>query len=254
MKIVKVPSSLGGLDKKGSEKAPDLIMEEVKNFYLNEQGACSDFSIEAVDVVSGNIEETNRRISLKEGDIFLGGDHSITFPSFCNFSKKFKNPGLVVFDAHPDCVNNFNPPTHEDYLRVLIEQGTLKKENVILVGIRNWHKNELDFLKQNKITFFTFKQLFNNIDNVCDTVMELAREFDGFYLSIDIDAVDPSMAPGTGYIEPGGLTSRELIYFIQRLKLLKNLKRADIVEVNPGKDINGLTVKLAAKIIMELVQ
>ncbi len=253
MKIVKVSSSLGGLTKKGSEKAPDLIVKEIKNFFLNEDGSSAQFDIENVDVDMQDIEETNRRIALKEGDIFIGGDHSITYPCFSNFAKKFKNPGLIVFDSHPDCVNDFKPPTHEDYLRVLIKEGTLKKENVILVGIRDWDKSEFYFLKDNKIKFFTLKQLFNDVENICDIVMELAREFDGLYLSLDVDVVDPSMAPGTGHLEPGGLTSREFIYFIQRLKLLKNLKRVDLVEVDPDKDINNITVRLAAKIVAELI-
>ena len=97
------------------------------------------------------------------------------------------------------------------------------------------------------------KNLFLNIDNACDSVMEICRQFNELYLSIDIDVLDPSFAPGTGYLEPGGLSTRELIYFIQRIKLLKNLKRIDLTEVNPEKDINDITVKNAAKIISELL-
>jgi len=82
--------------------------------------------------------------------------------------------------------------------------------------------------------------------------METARGWGAFYLSIDIDVIDPAFAPGTGFREPGGLTSREMIYFIQRLKRLKNLKMTDITEVNPSKDSADLTVKLAAKLVKEL--
>ena len=131
MKIVKIPSSLGGLTKKGSMKAPDLIVEEIKNFFLNEDGSSAQFDIENVDVDVNDIEETNRRIASKEGDIFIGGDHSITYPCFSNFAKKFKNPGLIVFDSHPDCVNDFKPPSHEDYVKVLVKEGTLKKSQMI---------------------------------------------------------------------------------------------------------------------------
>jgi len=87
---------------------------------------------------------------------------------------------------------------------------------------------------------------------VCESIMSVAREWDGSYLSIDIDALDPAYAPGTGHSEPGGLTTRQLIYFIQRLKILKNLNAADIVEVNPKKDVNDMTSKVAAKLIAEL--
>ena len=91
------------------------------------------------------------------------------------------------------------------------------------------------------------------IRNICDAVMESAKDFDGLYISIDIDSVDPAFAPGTGYPEPAGLSSRELLYFIHRLKKLKNLKAVDIVEVNPEKDLNDITSRLAAKLCVELV-
>ena len=172
---------------------------------------------------------------------------------FKAFSERYSNPGLIVFDAHPDCENDFSPPTHEDYLRMLIKDGYVKPENVIILGVRNAHSNEIKFMKENSIRNVTARQAFNNVPDICDGVMEWARDFDGFYVSVDIDAVDPAFAPGTGYIEPGGFSSRELIYFIQRLKLLKNFKSADLVEVNPEKDINGMTVALAARLITEML-
>lgn len=253
MKIVKVKSSQGCLGKnKGCEKAPDEIVKELENFYLNEKGFRKDFESVDCEVVENNIEETNQNIMNIEGDVFLGGDHSITYASFIGFAKKFTNPGLIIFDAHPDCENNFKPPSHEDFVKVLIEDGFLKKENLIIVGVRNWHKKEFYYLKENKIKYFVMKNM-KDMEDVCDSVMELSNNFDGLYLSIDIDCVDPAFAPGTGFIEPGGMSSRDLIYFVQRLKLLRNLKRTDIVEVNPDKDVNGMTVKLAAKVLGELL-
>jgi len=254
VKIIKVKSSQGCLGKNiGCEKAPDEIINALNKIYCSEEKTNAYFETDEAEVIKYNIEETNEKIEAKEGDIFIGGDHSITYGCFKGFAKKFKNPGLIVFDAHPDCVNNFKPPSHEDYLRVLIEEGVLNKENAVLIGLRNWHKNEIEFLEKNKIKIFPMKNLFNNSEDVCDTIMEIARSFDGLYISIDIDAVDPAFAPGTGYAEPGGMSSRELVYFIQRLKKLNNLRRADLVEINPDKDVNGMTVKLGAKIIKELI-
>ena len=89
------------------------------------------------------------------------------------------------------------------------------------------------------------------IHEISESVMAAAKDFEALYVSIDIDVLDPAFAPGTGCTEPAGLTSRELIYFVQRLKLLKNLKIVDIVEINPKKDVNNMTSKLGAKIIAE---
>jgi len=261
MMLLKVPFSGGSLGKnKGCELAPDLVIEKTKQFYLNEEGILPFFSIEDVKIVNDNIEETNNNIlnavknNLKETDklLMLGGDHSITFSSFKAFSGGFDNPGLVVFDAHPDCVNNFMPPTHEDYLRVLIEKNILKKENLVIIGLRNWHKEEYAFLKENKIKFYSMKEIAQEgIKEVSEAVMSVAKDFDALYISIDIDAIDPCFAPGTGYTEPGGLTSREMLYFLRRLKILKNLRMLDLVEINPSRDINQLTVSLAAKLVVE---
>ena len=86
--------------------------------------------------------------------------------------------------------------------------------------------------------------------DISEAVMELANKWDGLYISIDIDVLDPAFAPGTGYPEPGGLSIRELIYFLHRLKKLHNFRGGDLVEVNPKKDAG--TAIVAAKIITEL--
>ena len=125
---------------------------------------------------------------------------------------------------------------------------------VILIGLRSWDGKEKEFLDANKIRYFTMKQIMlTGISEVCDTVTETIREWGSVYLSIDIDVVDPSAAPGTGHCEPGGMSSRELIYFLQRIRLLKNLGMIDLVEVNPSKDVNEMTVKLGAKLLSELL-
>ena len=261
MILLKAGFSGGSLGKNnGTEKAPDKVLERVKKFYLNENGVLPFFNVKDVKVDEGNIEETNVNIfnavkgCMKETNkvMLLGGDHSITFSGFKAFAEGFDNPGLVVFDAHPDCVNNFEPPTHEDYLKVLIEKGVLKKENVIIVGLRNWHKEEYAFLKQNRIKFYSMKEISQEgVREVSEAIMSVAKNFDGLYVSMDIDAVDPSSAPGTGYMEPGGLSSREILYFLHRLKLLRNLKMLDLVEINPLKDVNEMTVSLGAKLVVE---
>ncbi len=231
MIFVKVPYSRGSLGKNnGCEKAPNLLVDG-----------------EIIQVDNSNIDLTMENISHAKGDFFIGGDHSITYGSFKGFAKEFSNPGIIVFDAHPDLEVSTNSVTHEDYLSKLIEDGILKKENVILVGIRNISRNELKFLSG--MNYFTMERIFRNEEDICDSVMELALKFDGLYLSIDIDVLDPAFAPGTGYLEVGGMGVNELLYFLKRLRKLRNLKRIDLVEINPDKDINGVTIKTGRKII-----
>ena len=106
--------------------------------------------------------------------------------------------------------------------------------------------------KEKKIKYYSMKEIFQTgIHEVIDGVMETARQWKSFYLSIDIDACDSAFAPGTGITEPGGLSARDLIYSIQRIGLLENLGMIDIVEINPEKDVNEMTSILAAKLIKE---
>ncbi len=232
MRIVNVSKTDGRKETKGCSNASLEIIKQLKEVWLNENFKKLDYEI------------------LGDGDLYLGGDHSNTYHNFI----KSGCDSLLIFDAHPDVYQEFNEATHLDWLKFLIEENKVKKENVVLVGIRSFHKKEIDFLKENRIKFFDMKKIFElGVKEICDLVMENVNDFNKLYLSIDIDAVDPAFAPGVGFSEPGGLSSREMIYFIQRLKLLKNLKKVDIVEVNLEKDVNNQTVKLAAKIIWELV-
>lgn len=263
MKLVKVPFSAGGLGKtKGCELGPERIVDKLKEFYLSESGMLPVFDVEEIRVDQNNIEKSfndireQSKVILKNHDkpIFIGGDHSVTYPLVDAFAKTYPdNPGLIVFDAHPDCESDFLPATHEDIIRGLVKNGIIKKENIILVGLRNWHKEEYKFLKENKIKYFDMKELsIEGLKEASESFMSVAKNFGSLYISIDIDVLDPAFAPGTGYPEPGGLTTRELLFFLHRLKNMRNLKAMDIVEINPSKDINDITSKVGAKLVVEL--
>jgi len=260
MKVILAPFSAGGLGKtKGCELAPSAILSASKEIFLNEFLKSPKIRELALDLDNSNIELSFEKIEncikeLPEKPLILGGDHSITYASFKGFSKKFSNPGILVFDAHPDLENDFFPPSHEDYLRRLISEGHVKSENVVLVGVRNLHQNELKVINDLNLKPFYMKNAYNlGVEDLANLIMQNVRKVDGLYVSIDIDVIDPAFAPGTGHIEPGGFTSREFLYLIQRILNLKNIRAFDIVEVNPTKDINGMTVKLGAKILLELL-
>ena len=261
MIILKTPFSKGSLGKNmSSNSAPDKIIEQTNDIYLNESGFAFNLNIDSIDVDNDNIVATNQKIAdklkhqgFRDKVCLLGGDHSITYPAFKAFAEKHPGAGLIILDAHPDCEAETEPPSHEDFVRYLVKQGIVAKDRLILFGLRNMTGNEKQFLDDNKIKYFTMKQInMTGLSDVIDGLTETVRTWPALYLSIDIDVADPACAPGTGYIEPGGLTARQLIYLIQRLKLLKNLKMVDIVEVGPDKDINDMTSKLAAKLLVEL--
>lgn len=247
----------------GCEKAPIEILESMEDIYSNEKGKIVErklLNVSELKIDNNNVEEANkliynnsRKLFLKQDNvIFLGGDHSISYSLVKGFADNYKEPFLIVFDAHADCMTPGKEPTHEEWLRKLVEEG-FNSKNVVIVAARNIHPEERAFLDRNKIRVYGMKQIFEDIEGICDAIMESARNSDAFYISIDIDSIDPAFAPGTGYLEPGGLASRELLYFLQRLLLLKNFKGADIVEINPDRDETGRTIKLGAKILSELI-
>jgi arginase len=261
MIILKAPFSNGSLGKNpSSSKAPDIILKQAEDLYLNEQGFSPNLKPSPIEINQSNIDDTNKNIieavkdqSFNEKVCLLGGDHSITYAGFRAFAQKHPDAGLLILDAHPDCEQGTDTPSHEDFVRKLVKDGIADKNKLIIFGLRNWTGAEKQFLDANNIRYFTMKQInLTGLSNVIDGLTETISAWPAIYLSIDIDIADPSAAPGTGYIEPGGLTARELIYLIQRLKLMKNLKMIDLVEVGPDKDTNNMTSKLAAKLLVEL--
>ncbi len=155
MYIVKVPG-INGLGKtKGCEKAPDAILYALKEIHSSELGKPLDFrllDLEEIHLDNSDLELTNNLIyrnSFKMFEnhpktIYLGGDHSISYSLVRGFfdscENSAKEPFLIVFDAHADCMTPMKEPTHEEWLRKLIEDGFPAK-NILLVGVRNMWNN-----------------------------------------------------------------------------------------------------------------
>jgi formiminoglutamase len=268
MKIITVPFSGGGLGHgDGSNEAPKKIIANFENLFSNERGQEPKFKID--NYLDDKLDEKNLNKShqiiqeyaekQKGKVVFIGGDHSITHPLVKGYKKSLdeQNPEgellFIVFDAHPDLMDDFRPPTQEDYLRVLLAEKILKPENVVLIGLRNWDKEELNFIKENKIKYFSMNDILKKgVVEISNELVKIINDHNKSYLSIDIDVVDPVEAIGTGYIEHGGMSSRELIYMVQEIAKTKKICAVDVVEVNPKKDFKEMTSKLASKLIFEL--
>jgi len=235
---------INALGLEGPEELPEAIKEFIKT------------PIENIKVNNDNIQESENILYNKakeifnknEKQIFIGGDHSITYPIFKAFQENNNNPFLIVFDAHIDCDFCTKEPTHEEWLRALVEQG-FPGENIIIIGARKIWDVEKKFLLKNNVKVFT--EIFD-IETAADYITEKANGQD-LYISIDIDALDPAFAPAVNYPEPVGLSSKEFFYIFKRLLKIKSLKTIDIVEAIPEKDKNhdNLTIRTIAKIIEE---
>lgn len=262
MQIIRI-GLINGLGKtKGCEKAPVKVLESLKELGSNEKGNLVEFdklNLEEIHVDLNDIREASHLIfeNSKEAfeknfkTFFIGGDHSISYSTGKAFNKTQANPLLIVFDAHADCIEADKEPTNEEWLRKLVDEG-FPGSRIILISARVLLEEEIEFIKENNILWIKMDVL-NELEEICDMIMERARKASGFYVSIDIDCVDPAFAPGTASLAPGGLSSRELIYFLKRLSIMNNFRGADIVEINPDKDFNDITVKLGAKLLAEMI-
>ncbi len=263
MEIIRVKLVNSAGESQGCEKAPAELLKSLKEIKSKGDKSFFEFeklNLEEIHVDLENIEEANHLIFENSKEIFeknnkslfIGGDHSISYSIVRAFMEVEENPLLIVFDSRSNCVEPGKYPTNKEWLRKLVDVG-FNPDRIILISTRSFTNGELDFLNKNKIVIIGMDVLQEDLEGVCDLIMERARSSSGFYLSIDISCVDPAFAPGTSFLEPGGLSSREIIYLVKRLKLLDNFRGADIVEINPDKDISKMTIKLGAKILSEMI-
>jgi agmatinase len=189
--------------------------------------------------------------------LFLGGDHSVSIPLFKAFTGHHKGAvGYIQFDSHPDLANNFegHPWSHANTARRNIEQPNLSFNHMAFVGVRSFLSEELEFYKANpQIGWHTARSIYRRgIETVAQEVVAQLKGVEAVYLSLDIDGIDPSCAPGTGTPEHGGPTTRECLEFLRIIFAGLPVKAMDIVEVSPPLDISDVTSLAALKVIYEV--
>ena len=193
--------------------------------------------------------------------IVLGGDHSITWPSATAVAE-VRRPGsigIVHFDAHADTANDDWGVLagHGTPMRRLIESGAVRGSNFVQVGLRGyWPPVEtFEWMQANGLRWHFMTEIEERGAEavVDDAIAEALDGPDAIYLSVDIDVVDPGLAPGTGTPEPGGLLSRELLRAIRRIVGAVELAGMDIVEVSPPYDHAETTSMIANRAALEAI-
>ena len=191
--------------------------------------------------------------------ITLGGDHSITWPAATAVAevKGFGNVGMVHFDAHADTADTLygNLASHGTPMRRLIESGAIPGKNFVQLGLRGyWPPKEIfDWMREQGMRWHTMDEIWQRgFQTVMkDAISEALSAADSLYISIDVDSLDPSFAPGTGTPEPGGIMSADLLRMVRTLCLEHNVVGIDIVEVSPAYDVSDLTVNVAHRLAFE---
>ncbi len=251
--IVGIPSELGSLSpvkdyiraprniREGSYRifAPifgDLNMREIYDY--------GDLDLEDIkslsEIYDRIYEELNKIYKKDKKYIFLGGDHSITYPIIKLLKEYWGEFTLIYFDAHPD-IHPDPYMNYQSFVYYLIKDGVIKPQNIIMLGISNCSFQEKDNLKKFGIKYFTPYNIWKDLEKVTKEIEKFTYG-KNVYISIDIDVFDT----GCGHwIEPFGIRPFHYFDIIKNIK--GNVLGFDIVELYS----NEFCENLAAKLIIE---
>ena len=197
---------------------------------------------EAVTVIREGIAD-----AIADGSrvLSIGGDHMVTWPIVQAVSAVHDDLTIVHFDAHPDLYDELDGDrySHACPFARIMEEG--KVSRLLQFGIRTMTPHQRA-----------------QADRFGVEVHEL-RDWDGaipplsgpVYISIDADALDPAFAPGVSHNEPGGMTTRQLLESLRQIgDGDAQVVGADVVEINPSRDVNDQTAMVGGKLVRELLQ
>jgi arginase len=180
---------------------------------------------------------------VKEGacPVSLGGDHSVTYPIVRALAAHVGPLQILHFDAHPDLYDEYlgNRRSHASPFARIMEERLASR--LVQVGIRTLNRHQREQAGRFGVEIVPMRGFEPG------RVPVLAAPL---YVSIDLDGLDPAYAPGVSHHEPGGLTVRDVLTVLdsQRAPLVG----ADVVELNPDRDIHDMTAVVAAKLVREL--
>ena len=190
--------------------------------------------------------------------IVLGGDHSISFPNIAEIAAQRGPDSLAVvhFDTHADTADEIGGLkwTHGSPFRRLVEEGAIRGDRLIQVGLRGYwpFPEEFTWMRDAGIRWHRMEDITERgIDRVMGDVIGQVADAESVFVSVDIDVLDPAFAPGTGTPEPGGMTTRELLRAVRAITLAKPLAGMDLVEVSPPYDHASITALAAHRVVME---
>ena len=226
--------------------------------------------LEAVrDVCEEVAEQAEAMISSGLFPIFLGGDHSIAIGTVSGVARNFERIGVIWLDAHAD----FNTPQtspsgnihgmplsvltgagHPDLVAIGGEGASVRTEDIVIVGLRSVDLEERRLLNDAGIRLYTMKEVdAYGIASVVRRALRALSHLDQVHVSLDLDVVDPDVAPGVGTPVRGGLTYREAHLVMELINEAGIAASLDVVEINPILDQRNGTAELAVELVASLM-
>lgn len=264
-----VPFDLGSSFRAGARHGPARVREASRLIRRAQQpSGLAPFDLLLVaDIGDAPVHPLDRQAALASIESFfrqlvaararplaVGGDHTVTLPILRALGKEHGPLALVQLDAHSDTLDQLagKEITNGTVFRRAIEEELVEPERVVQLGLHGtlFAPDEQDWIRSQGALLIGIEEID---DRGLDPVIAETRERVGShstYLSLDIDVVDPAFAPGTGGVEAGGLSPREVIRVLRGLSGLQFVG-ADVVEVCPPLDVRDLTSALAANLLFE---
>jgi len=254
--IVGIPQDENSSFLRGAAAAPDRIREALHSPSSNltaENG--TDLGAEERWRDAGDVGSPEAQPSFSEIEAFvgslvtrgerviaLGGDHSISVPLVRAHAEVHSGLTILHLDAHPDLYDELDGSrvSHGCPFARIMEEGLAAR--MVSVGIRTANPHQ----RQQAERFGV--ETFGPTDDLAAVLASLTPPL---YLSLDLDVLDPAFAPGISHYEPGGLSTRQVLEIIHDLPC--PMVGADIVELNPERDLHGVTAMVAAKLLKEII-
>lgn len=249
---------LGDLRVERPARIPDA--SEKLKFLPEISHACEDLCVEVKKILDGG-----------ELPVVLGGDHSIAIGSFSGASAVYRERneslGLIWFDAHADMNTPETTPSgniHGMPLSALLGYGAPELTNIggfspkldprfcAHIGARDVDEGERKLIRRLGMRFFTMREIDERgMGKVMDEAIAIAsRATGGYCVTLDVDALDPGDAPGSGTLVRGGLSYREAHLAMEKIAEAGGMRMLEIVEINTALDISNRTAQLAVELIL----
>ncbi|WP_258171290.1 arginase [Paenibacillus sp. R14(2021)] len=293
LSLIQVPFGLGA-SRPGNEEGPESMIQagllrqirktayelthdvKVKVKLQPGQPASKDGHVKHLPEVMEMCKQVAEHVSRSAADgeipLVLGGDHSVTIGALAGMASQKRSIGIIYFDAHAGMNTEANSPTGSlggmslavalghaklrlSDLAPAVQGGAVKKQNVVLIGVRDVEPDERELILAEGITVFTMHEIDRmGIEQVVRKAVEIAGDgTDGIHVSFSADCLDPLEAPGVGMQVPGGLTYREAHFACELLAEAGRIISIDMVEVNAMLDESRRTARLAIGLIASLL-
>jgi agmatinase len=223
----------------------DRELEEVKYFDAGDIPLPFGNAQRSLDMIE---EFVDKILAADKFPLGLGGEHLVSWPVIKAMYKKYPDLAIIHMDAHTDLREQYEgePLSHSTPIRKAAE--LIGPTNIYSFGIRSGMKEEFEWAKENGMYIAKFE--------VLEPLKEVLPKLAGrpVYVTIDIDVLDPAHAPGTGTVDAGGITSKELLAAIHEIaKSDVKVVGADLVEVAPVYDHSEQTANTASKLVREMI-